>query len=391
MRRLQAGFRLVENSRGSFLERDMKTPIVWGEPETRYLRRFFDAVDAAVSAELQMGRSINEESLTFLLGRLLDGQSTFQRMLDYSLDTLNADLLECGTGSQVSVEFTTNEHTKAFEGAVSYADLGIVVRREHSVLGPAYTKALIVQSKKLYPDKGEYGVFSRYDGFDKAQFSQLKAIASKYDWSGVAYFLYNPKLEALVEQDREIVKALEARFFPDAMWPHAGMPFWHPEMDYFLHKMLRHGFFPPAFSASPSTTSSTDEIRKQRSDAIAQKPGLRVMGITSVGDIVESDKKVRGTFSLKECYQHALSERWWGNSGAVPFLSLSSYVVSMFMGCVHGSDNDNIVRIAEGKIPLDNGKGPNGEDDTPGIAVRHTLRITVRSTLPHVDMTFFEQ
>ena len=52
----------------------MQTPIIWGEPETSYIRRFMDGVDKVVTDEMQSGRSLLEESLTFVLARLLDGQ-----------------------------------------------------------------------------------------------------------------------------------------------------------------------------------------------------------------------------------------------------------------------------------------------------------------------------
>ena len=52
----------------------MQTPIIWEEPETSYIRRFMDGVDKVVTDEMQSGRSLLEESLTFVLARLLDGQ-----------------------------------------------------------------------------------------------------------------------------------------------------------------------------------------------------------------------------------------------------------------------------------------------------------------------------
>ncbi len=43
----------------------MQTPIIWGETETSYIRRFMDGVDKVVADEMQNGRSLLEESLTF--------------------------------------------------------------------------------------------------------------------------------------------------------------------------------------------------------------------------------------------------------------------------------------------------------------------------------------
>ncbi len=52
----------------------MQTPVIWGELETSYVRRFMDGIDIVVTDEMQSGRFLLEESLTFVLARLLDGQ-----------------------------------------------------------------------------------------------------------------------------------------------------------------------------------------------------------------------------------------------------------------------------------------------------------------------------
>ena len=49
----------------------MQTPIIWGEPETSYIRRFMDGIDKVVTDEMQSERSQLEESLTFVLARPL--------------------------------------------------------------------------------------------------------------------------------------------------------------------------------------------------------------------------------------------------------------------------------------------------------------------------------
>lgn len=365
----------------------MRMPMVWGEPEITYLRKFFDEVDRAITEEMQAGKSLLEENLTFVLARLLDEKSTFQRMLDYSVQKLNADLDNCGTGAQVSIEFETNEHKRHFESSVSYADLGIVLRRECSVLDPGYTKAIIVQSKKLYPGKERYSLYSRYEGFKENQFLALKKIASHYCMEGVIYFLYNPKLEAFSEDDAKILMALESRLISSRMNHLSSKLLWHPEMDLFLHKAFRRGMFPFAMGGGSATGAmSPEEILEQRKKIIEFRPGLRVLGISDLSNIVGNDKSIRSSFHLEECYKYALSDRWWGNSGTVPFLSLSSFIVDMFMGCSHGCDNKNLIRIAEGLPP----EPEKDENNLPGVAARHTLKITVKNTLPERDMRFHQ-
>ncbi|MFH1648439.1 MAG: hypothetical protein ABIA11_01745 [Patescibacteria group bacterium] len=363
----------------------MQEPMIWGEPEASYIRRFLDGVDRVVTDEMQSGRSLLEESLTFVLARLLDGQSTFQRILDYPIEKLNVDLDACGSGTQMSIEFETNEHKKSFESAVSHADLGIVVRRESSIFGPSYTKAIIVQSKKLYPSKDTYSLRSAYEAFDPAQFQELKKVASEYSWDGVCYFLYNPKLDAFSEDEAKIVRALEARMFSGSGL--SGFPFlWHPEMEYFIHSFGRR--YPVRFSAHVPGALLPDQLREERDKQLSSRPGLRVLGISSVSSIVESNKTIRKTFRLNDCYSYALSSHWFGNSGAVPFLPLSSFIVDLVLGCSRGSSDENIVNIAEGKEPHPQPESSN--EETPGVAVRHTLKITVRNTLPQMDMRFHE-
>jgi len=361
--------------------------MIWGEPEATYVRRFFDGVDGRITDEMQKGRSLLEESLTFVLARLLDGQSTFQRILDYPLDELNSDLDACGSGTQLSIEFGTNEHKRSFESAVSHADLGIVVRQDASVFGPSFTKAVIVQSKRLYPTKDRYCLRSAYDAFDSAQFLELKKLASIHGWGGVCYFLYNPRLKAFMEEDANIIGALEARV-PSNLWLGHPFPFWHPEMEYILRKFgRRHPF---GYGQPPVGAKTADELRQERNASVASRPGLRVLGITSLAEIVESGNTVHKSFRLEECYRYALTDHWFHNSGAVPFLPLSSYIVDLLLGCARGSTNENIVRIARGEDPEPPSVDSN--EETPGLAVRHTMTITVRSTLPHnSDFHFHRQ
>jgi hypothetical protein len=286
----------------------------------------------------------------------------------------------------LSIEFETNEHKKSFESAVSHADLGIVFHRESSVFGPSYTKAIIVQSKKLYPSKDRYSLRSAYEAFDPTQFQELKKVASKYSWDGVCYFLYNPRLDAFPEEEAKTVKALEARMFSGTGWSGLPFPFWHPEFEHFIHKFGRR--YPIGFSASNPEAATPDQLRDERNKQLLSRPGLRVLGITSIGSIVESNKSIRKTFRLEDCYRYAFSSDWIGNSGAVPFLPLSSFIVDLVLACSRGSSNENIIRIAEGKEPEPPSKDQ--EEEAPGLAVRHTLKITVRNILPQMDIRFHE-
>ncbi len=73
--------------------------------EAAFVRRYFDAIDHAISRELVSGETAYEEFLTATLGRLMDQKSPFQALLEYPLRALNEDLEKCGSGNQVLVEF----------------------------------------------------------------------------------------------------------------------------------------------------------------------------------------------------------------------------------------------------------------------------------------------
>jgi hypothetical protein len=252
-------------------------------------------------------------------------------------------------------------------------------------MSPGYTKAIIIQSKKLYHSKDKYSLYSRYEGFKEKQFLALKQIASRYCWDGVVYFLYNPKLAAFSEDDAKILRALETRMISSFPNPLSTKHFWHPEMEYLFHKTFKRGLFPFGMgSGDAMETKSPDELLEQRKKVLEFRPGLRVFGISDMSSIVGNDKSIRSSFHLEECYQYAFSDCWWGNSGTVPFLPFSSYIVDMFMAGSHGCDNINLIRIAEGFPP----EPEKDESNLPGISVRHTLKITVRNTLPERDMMF---
>lgn len=366
----------------------MRMPMIGGGPEVSYLKKFFDGIDQVITDEMQAGKTLMEEGLTFVLARVLDGQSTFQKILEYPIDDLNKDLEKCNSGTQLSIDFETNEHKKYFESSVSHADLGIVLKQERSVFGSEYKKAIIIQSKKLYPGKEQYNLFCGYDAFSPEQFVELKKLGSKYGSKGVCYFLYNPKADAFSEDEAKVIMALETRMLSIFSPANNSMPFWHPDMDYMFHKFDRRGIY-PFQAAQPSINSeSADQLLEKRNKIVSQKPGLRVLGVTDVSNLVTSADSVKNTFRLHECYKYALSDRWMGNSSAIPFLSLSSFIVDLLMGCSHGSDNENLIRIAEGKLPEES----NDEKELPKVAAKHTIKITINNTLPSMpDLSFVQQ
>lgn len=349
----------------------MAISIMLGDMERYYLRRYFDGVDQAISLEMQTGVSLVEDNLTFMLGRILDGKSTFQRLLAYPLEKLNADLATCGTGTQLSIEFHTHEHDKQYEGRVSFADLGIVVHVRPSVFGPGITKGLLVQSKKLYHDRDEYRLNSRFIGFDLDQYIELRDVVRPFQFQSAVYFLYNPTVNAFAATDIPFIRAAEAALLNKS--PNWGDLTVSVEPD-----------MPPILVA---------DIGRQRNEAVQARPGVRAIDLSSIEKIIQwDDEEVEAkqqTFSLRDCYSYALSNKTGFGPTDAPFLSLSAFIVYNLIGCHSGSTNVGILAVASGMKP----------DELPsemigrvpqGIAARHTLRITISSNLPESNVLFAE-
>ena len=352
----------------------MKSPMTGG-PEFAYLRRYFDAVDRATTSELVGGASLDETQLTFVFARLMDGSSSFQQLLDYSLDQLNADLAKCKTGMALDVEFTTNEHNSPFEGAISFADLGIVLRFEATDFTPEYEKAVLLQAKKLYlRDDRTYRLESRYRGFDVGQYHALNRLTNEAPF-GAYYLLYNPQSDSFEDSDR--VTSAEHRvaelLSDDSLFSPLLSDF--PERR--LFRKGRAGIFPSHHFDSP------DEVRAQREAVVKFRPGVRLLDIWSIERLLTDkenfDKK---TFSLRDCYEFLMRQGWRNHVVSIPFAPLSTFMVPFFMGCIVGSDNSNFIDVANGKrvgeVRLDGTNIPYS-----GVAARHTLRITLRNTLSH--------
>jgi len=365
----------------------MNFPHLLSHPEVLYLKRFFDAVDFAVTAEVNTARVAYEEFLSPVLGRLLDDSSPFQSLLSYSSRQLNSDLAECGSGNHIDVRFETNEHAKGFSGKTSHADLGIVFRRENPILGPAIEKAILVESKRLYLGKNSYTVRSRYDGFDEKQYKELKNFAKNYGWESIYYFLYNPSLEAFEEGSRQVIRAWENS--------HTVGNVWRGDVNEFFYMVSRGLPFP--YVGEPTLSGDADDAKKLLNRITQSRPGLKVIGLQGVQSIVEKDNRIVPTsFGLSACYEYARSDKWIGSSLHVPFVSLASFVVDFFMSCIRGSIKAEVISMAKGRDPTMKPRGgpPAGGGGTENAAAdnlpttllaRHTLTITLRSELPEVE------
>ena len=92
-----------------------------------FIIKYFDAVDAAVSARTIRKRPWSETSLTSLLCDLLDEETRGYEQLAYTLADLNKDLQELDGLIQVSLNIETHEYPPSIERFVTQSDLGFIV------------------------------------------------------------------------------------------------------------------------------------------------------------------------------------------------------------------------------------------------------------------------
>lgn len=334
-------------------------------PEILHIKKFFDGVDSFVSREIDKEHLAYEESLSFLFGRLLDESSAFQAALPYRLPHLNDDLAECGGGNQLHIEFETNEHAKGFSGSTSRVDLGIIFRFNNPGLGQTVEKAILVECKRLYPEKGVYSLNSVYRGFKEKQYKDLKDIANKYGKGGIYYFLYNPILASFEDKSGQHIRALENQQFNYRLYS----TFWH-ELSF------KRGFI------------DENALKRLMIEYTAARPGIKVLGLSGIGKIVEKAGSVKPLdFTLSSCYQYPKKDDWYEREDGVPFVSLSEFIVDLFMECVRGSKSGEIKMIAEGRKPdTSTGRQPSEIEGniTDTILASHTLRINMTSSLPQL-------
>jgi hypothetical protein len=351
--------------------------------EILYLRNYFHSVDKAISSELDSATVAYEEFLTPTLGRLLDSRSPFQALLEYPLKQLNQDLAECGSGNKLLVEFETHEHAKGFSGSVSHADLGIILRQESPLTGEFIEKAILVESKRLYPVKDKYSLRSRYTGFDLQQFNSLSAIAKTYDQSGVYYFLYNPSLTAFDDTSAKVIRALENSICENSMEIRGLTNRFFGREEYYMIG-ARGGM--TTLRLGPLTSPpDPNQIKEALKQMTSRRPGLKVISLQSLDSIVRSKPRLASSFSLGNCYQYLQNFAWHRDDDvAVPFISFGTFMVDYFLSCYRGSTNPNLISIAAGK-PVTRPDSPTETQGGSNVLARHTLTITLESTLPEIQ------
>ncbi len=344
-----------------------------GGYEASILWRFLDGVSTAVSTRMVRGSPPSEENLTFLLCELLDANTTSLHALTYPLSQAQTDLQASDSGVTMDVEFQTHEHSRHIESKYSGADLGIVLAVNHPLFGQS-RRGILIQAKRLFGRgrNSEYRLFSDYSSFDKKQADFLTALEKRFGvWNSVYYLWYNPPSTAFSDADARTLRAY------DACGP-SPYQYWH-RMHPFLDELIEMGL-PWVFAGgSPRLEPSLEEETKARQWRLTQ-PALRISAL----DVVLSVSK-HGPPQLKVLYDETLERR------SVPaFSPFADFLLLALASSRFGSDNPDWLRLTEGhKVPMPAAKQANerrgdlDELESPPIP-RHTLRVTLRSTLPSV-------
>lgn len=346
-----------------------------GSYEAGVLWRFFDGVSTAVSARMAWGSSPGEENLTFLLCELLDANTTSLHALSYPLSQAKSDLEASDAGLTVDVEFKTHEHSKYVESKYSGADLGIVLTVDHPVFGHSQ-RGILVQAKRLFGSgkEREYGLSAAYQSFDRQQAEFLEALQRRFSVCNSVYYLwYNPPSTAFRDTDAKVLRAYEATGL--------GMYCYWCRMHPVLDELMEMGLTPWLFSAwGPHAEESTEGEGRARQWRQTQ-PALRISALDVVLSVANTSHPPR----LKALYDAMLERRSWPT-----FSPFADFMLFALASSWCGSENADWIRLTEGqKIPM-----PPAKQATTGGGIidglnspptpRHTLRVTVRSTLPQI-------
>lgn len=269
-------------------------------------------------------------------------------------------------------QFQTHEHSKYIESRYSGADLGILLAIDHPLFGRS-CRGILVQAKRLF-GKGksrEFSLFSDYNSFDKRQADFLKTLEKRFGvWNSVYYLWYNPPSTSFSEKESKILRAYDAA--GSTLYPH-----WH-RMHPFIDELIDSGF-PWLFSGNPRAVPSTEDESRAR-EWRATQPALRVSDLDVVLSVAE-----HGPPKLKALYDAALERR-----SMHTFSPFADFFLLALASSRVGSDQPDWLKLTEGqKVAMPAPKQPNerrddvDQLDSPPIP-RHTLRITVRSTLPPI-------
>jgi hypothetical protein len=216
-------------------------------------------------------------------------------------------------------------------------------------------------------------LYSQYSHYDKDQAALLARVARGFSvYHSIFYLWYNPPSSGFSEDDAKILRAYEA---------HSGAYRFDRKRHAFWEEMMEFGI---AFSGN----SDTKEVAGQAAEQAwrARQPALRV---SSLG-VVLAEAKDRTPPQLLQLYKRLVKSkhRQFSDFEFAPFANL--FVFGLFNDYI-GSTETQWLQLVEGaKVPLPPMKGEASDEDSMTLsnlmnvpAPRHTLTLTLRSTLPH--------
>lgn len=171
-----------------------------------HLLKHFDAIDRAVTRQMTYPRPKDEEQLTGTLVDLLDEEVQLLEKVEYNVKSLRADLSEASEPIQVGFDLETHKYSKEFEGRVSQADLGLIVKYENNY-EPQLSgqRSWLLQAKRVYPtslDPTHYEPRATFGAVNAAQEQRIRELVKFVDCDFFRYLLYCPRPETLDESTR---------------------------------------------------------------------------------------------------------------------------------------------------------------------------------------------
>lgn len=334
--------------------------------ETEILWRYFDGVSQALAARFEEGSSPGEENLTFLLCELLDQGKTSRHLLAYPLAMAKDDLAKSDAGVTLDISFETHTHTKPFEHRYSGADLGLVFEVDHPYIGK-FKKAVLLQAKRLAAGSRKgFSLNSPFDNFDFDQRDFLVELERRFSVNrAIVYLWYAPTSKAFVGEDAAAIRAMEAFNRPP------------------LESLLIRGPYPEIFSVKYPHVPDDPGWR-------SSQPGTRFSELDTVCRLTRHKVVPR----LSKLYETRYPSHVYGYGyrDFEPFADL--FLLGLTPEYI-GDSSDSWIKLARGKKvavpPL--AAAAQGKDQSAiempetAPAPRHSIVVTLRSTLPTLEAT----
>lgn len=175
--------------------------------EAACVHKYFSSVDAAFSQQMGSPHPVDERYLASALGALLRGDPPYYSLVPYALRDLNADLTKCGLGTRLIVNVFSPEGKEATEGPF---DLRLVLKWDNPLLGVTHESSVWILCQSLAVDSlGRFSLGSSYCDISLDALRPIKSLVQGGQEVCLAQF--HPTLEAICHEDRDQIRAFEAR------------------------------------------------------------------------------------------------------------------------------------------------------------------------------------